>query len=184
MPSSVIGISSTFLGVVGFYLSAGFYSLALIIDIICASEFSLACGFRRRSALQKFLHTSSVMILVRVKELGRSSELTRSRNDQIWRVIEALVQSTAITSAASMSLVITFVNSTSVGYPTCLNVFPPLIVRSSDTIASRSHLSELTSNCLRPWGAGTCVLANCSAHRPQPSREGCSDGFEQSWEHI
>ena len=41
MPFSVIGISSTFLGVVGFYLSAGFYSLALIIDIICASEFGL-----------------------------------------------------------------------------------------------------------------------------------------------
>ncbi|TBU37469.1 hypothetical protein BD309DRAFT_876386 [Dichomitus squalens] len=102
--AGIIGISSTFLGVPGFYMSAGFYSLELMVDVI-----------------------SSIMILARVKEIGCDSQPTHARNIQMWRVIEALVQSTAITSAASMSLVITFVNSTYIGYPTCLNVLPPLI---------------------------------------------------------
>ena len=48
---------------------------------------------------------------------------------KLWKVLEATVQSTAVYSAAAVSLVITFVNSTDVGYPTCLNVFPALIVR-------------------------------------------------------
>ncbi|EJF60283.1 hypothetical protein DICSQDRAFT_171245 [Dichomitus squalens LYAD-421 SS1] len=46
---------------------------------------------------------------------------------KLWKVLEATVQSTAIYSAAAVSLVITFVNSTAVGYPTCLDVFPALI---------------------------------------------------------
>ena len=48
---------------------------------------------------------------------------------KLWKVLEATVQSTAIYSAAAISLVITFVNSTDIGYPTCLNIFPALIVR-------------------------------------------------------
>ncbi|TFK84489.1 hypothetical protein K466DRAFT_577280 [Polyporus arcularius HHB13444] len=73
---AVIGYTSTFTGIVGFYMSA---------------------------------------------VNNRKSKL------KIWKVIEATVQSTAIYSAAAVSLVITFVNSTAVGYPTCLNVFPALI---------------------------------------------------------
>ncbi len=58
------------------------------------------------------------------------NELNRRRSKlKIWKVIEATVQSTAIYSAATVSLVITFVNSTELGYPTCLNVFPALLVR-------------------------------------------------------
>ncbi|PIL26561.1 hypothetical protein GSI_12319 [Ganoderma sinense ZZ0214-1] len=105
----VVGVSSTFLGVAGFYMSAVFYSLGLLIDIVCA-----------------------ICILARVLRISRDSEVhhvhtRRSTQNQVWRVVEALVQSTAITCAASMSLVVTFVNSASLGYPTCLNVFPALI---------------------------------------------------------
>ena len=78
----------------------------------------------------------TVCILARVLRISRDSETnhalarrsTQSSQTQVWRVVEALVQSTAITCAASMSLVVTFLNSASLGYPTCLNVFPALIV--------------------------------------------------------
>ena len=53
---------------------------------------------------------------------------------KIWKVIEATVQSTAIYSAAAVSLVITFVNSTEIGYPTCLNIFPALLVRATPAL--------------------------------------------------
>ena len=76
----------------------------------------------------------TVCILTRVLRISRHSEsnqvlVRRSTQTQVWRVVEALVQSTAITCAASMSLVVTFLNNASLGYPTCLNIFPALIVR-------------------------------------------------------
>ncbi|KAI1795356.1 hypothetical protein LXA43DRAFT_1058505 [Ganoderma leucocontextum] len=105
----VVGVSSTFLGAAGFYMSAVFYSLGLVIDIVCA-----------------------ICILARVLRISRDSEINhmvtrRSTQTQVWRVVEALVQSTAITCAASISLVVTFLNNASLGYPTCLNIFPALI---------------------------------------------------------
>ena len=59
-----------------------------------------------------------------LKEVDR-----RQSKITIWKVVEATMQSAVIYSAAAVSLVITFVNSTAVGYPTCLNVFPALLVR-------------------------------------------------------
>ena len=75
----------------------------------------------------------AVCTMWRVYRLTREFQAVNNRKSKlkIWKVIEATVQSTAIYSAAAVSLVITFVNSTSVGYPTCLNVFPALIVRLS-----------------------------------------------------
>ncbi|KAI0753717.1 hypothetical protein C8Q74DRAFT_1211070 [Fomes fomentarius] len=102
----VIGYTSTFLGTIGFYMSVSFYGLSLLINMIC-----------------------TILIMWRVYYLTREfNELNRRRSTlKIWKVIEATVQSTAIYSAATVSLVITFVNSTELGYPTCLNVFPALL---------------------------------------------------------
>ncbi|KAI0742222.1 hypothetical protein C8Q80DRAFT_1122580 [Daedaleopsis nitida] len=103
---AVIGYTSTFVGVVGFYMSVAFYGISLLINIIC-----------------------TVCIMWRVYYLTREfQEVNRRRSNlKIWKVIEATVQSTAIYSAAAVSLVITFVNSTELGYPTCLNIFPALL---------------------------------------------------------
>ena len=94
----------------------------------------------------------TVCILTRVLRISRHSEsnqvlVRRSTQTQVWRVVEALVQSTAITCAASMSLVVTFLNNASLGYPTCLNIFPALIVRPSSPSSrpsSPAHPSKLT----------------------------------------
>ena len=129
-------MSSTFLGLAGFYMSAVFYSLGLLIDIVCASE-STSSSHSAVPLSQAYLcNLRAVCILARVLRISRESEgnhalARRSTQAQVWRVVEALVQSTAITCAASMSLVVTFVNSASLGYPTCLNIFPALIVRPS-----------------------------------------------------
>ena len=45
------------------------------------------------------------------------------------RVFEAVIQSAAIYSMASISLLVTMFISPDVGLYACLNVFPPLIVR-------------------------------------------------------
>ena len=97
----------------------------------------------------------------------------------MWRVAEALVQSTAITCAASMSLVVTFVNSASLGYPTCLNIFPALIVRSflsscstpiSTSISFPFHFLVFFVRCshLRPH------LHLLELTSPLPPRPSCS----------
>ncbi|KAH9903271.1 hypothetical protein C8Q73DRAFT_45728 [Cubamyces lactineus] len=54
-------------------------------------------------------------------------------------VAEAIVQSAAIYTVASASLLITFFASPHVGYLACLNIFPSLIVSSSIPRNSRSH---------------------------------------------
>ena len=71
------------------------------------------------------------MIVWRVFYLSREFRTVSPRRTRrkVWKVIEATIQSTAIYTAAGVSLVITFANSTSIGYPTCLNLFPALIVR-------------------------------------------------------
>ncbi|KAM5539573.1 hypothetical protein V8D89_006682 [Ganoderma adspersum] len=124
----VVGVSSTFLGSAGFYMSAVFYSLGLLIDIVCA-----------------------ICILARVLRISRDSEANhiatrRSTQMQVWRVVEALVQSTAITCAASMSLVVTFLNSASLGYPTCLNIFPALIALVFSLTVLRIALNARTAD--------------------------------------
>ncbi len=52
------------------------------------------------------------------------------------RVVEAIVQSAAIYSTASIALVVTSFLSPNIGYVACLSVFPQLIVRSCFTGAS------------------------------------------------
>ncbi|KAI0691690.1 hypothetical protein C8Q76DRAFT_257311 [Earliella scabrosa] len=103
---AVIGYTSTFLGIIGFYMSVAFYGISLLINVIC-----------------------TVLIMWRVYYLTREFQEVNRRKSKlkIWKVIEATVQSTAIYSAAAVSLVITFVNSTEIGYPTCLNIFPALL---------------------------------------------------------
>ena len=46
------------------------------------------------------------------------------------RVIQALIQSAAMYSLASISLIITFFLSPNIGYVACLSIFSPLIVGS------------------------------------------------------
>ena len=72
-----------------------------------------------------------MLIVWRVVYLSREFRVVspRKTNRKVLKVIEATVQSTAIYTAAGVSLVITFANSTAIGYPTCLNLFPALIVR-------------------------------------------------------
>ena len=78
----------------------------------------------------------AVLIMWRVYYLTREFQEVNRRKSKlkIWKVIEATVQSTAIYSAAAVSLVITFVNSTEIGYPTCLNIFPALLVRATPAL--------------------------------------------------
>ena len=78
----------------------------------------------------------AVCILLKVVRISRdfNGVYLQGHKLKLWKVLEATVQSTAIYSAAAVSLVITFVNSTAVGYPTCLDVFPALIVRTARTL--------------------------------------------------
>ncbi|RPD72802.1 hypothetical protein L226DRAFT_466444 [Lentinus tigrinus ALCF2SS1-7] len=117
---AIIGYTSTFTGIVGFYMSVAFYGISLFINVICT-----AC------------------ILWRVFRLTREFQAVNNRKSKlkIWKVIEATVQSTAIYSAAMISLVITFVNSTELGYPTCLNIFPSLIALVFSFIVIRVALN-------------------------------------------
>ena len=54
------------------------------------------------------------------------------------RLIEAVIESAAIYSLASISLLGTFIVSRNVGYTVSMCVFPPLIVRSP--LPSSGHL--------------------------------------------
>ncbi len=142
----VIGYTSTFTGIVGFYMSVAFYGISLFINVICTGTSAhlprstpsnitdlgpapLSLSIRNHRACADL----PVCIMWRVYRLTREFQAVNNRKSKlkIWKVIEATVQSTAIYSAAAVSLVITFVNSTAVGYPTCLNVFPALIVCTS-----------------------------------------------------
>ena len=59
------------------------------------------------------------------------------------RVFEAIIQSAAIYSVASISLIATALVSRNIAYPTCLDAFPPLIVRLSP-LCARTRISLLT----------------------------------------
>lgn len=59
------------------------------------------------------------------------------------RVFGAIIQSAAIYSVASISLLVTVFVSPNIAYPTCLDAFPPLIVRLSP-LRSRTRISLLT----------------------------------------
>ena len=50
---------------------------------------------------------------------------------QYHRLVEAIVQSAAIYSTASIALVVTFFLSPNIGFPMCLSAFSQLIVRLS-----------------------------------------------------
>ena len=63
------------------------------------------------------------------------------------RVFEAIIQSAAIYSAASISLLVTTLISPNIGLYACLCVFPPLIVRPS------AHVSEYWAD-VAPLGFG------------------------------
>ena len=87
-----------------------------------------------------YLHNIAGLILWRV--ISRRRQLAESSvppvaSTTIWKVVEATAQTTAINAAAAASLVITFANSTEAAYPTCLNVFPALIVRARVPLAMR-----------------------------------------------
>ncbi|KAI1795350.1 hypothetical protein LXA43DRAFT_38415 [Ganoderma leucocontextum] len=106
LADAVVGHACAFLGVAGFYMSVVFYAISLILNVIC-----------------------TVCIMLKVFRITRDFHgvYLQGHKLKLWKVLEATVQSTAIYSAAAVSLVITFVNSTDIGYPTCLNVFPALI---------------------------------------------------------
>ncbi|KAM5539570.1 hypothetical protein V8D89_006679 [Ganoderma adspersum] len=106
LADAVVGYACAFLGVAGFYMSVVFYAISLILNVIC-----------------------TVCIMLKVFRITRDFHgvYLQGHKLKLWKVLEATVQSTAVYSAAAVSLVITFVNSTDIGYPTCLNVFPALI---------------------------------------------------------
>ncbi|KAM5539318.1 hypothetical protein V8D89_007009 [Ganoderma adspersum] len=106
LADAVVGYACAFLGVAGFYMSVVFYAISLILNVIC-----------------------TVCIMLKVLRITRDFHgvYLQGHKLKLWKVLEATVQSTAVYSAAAVSLVITFVNSTDIGYPTCLNVFPALI---------------------------------------------------------
>ena len=111
-------------------MSVAFYALSLIVNVICTGE----C---LPSSTERFmLNARAVCILLKVVGISRDFHgvYLQGHKLKLWKVLEATVQSTAIYSAAAVSLVITFVNSTAVGYPTCLDVFPALIVRTARTL--------------------------------------------------
>ncbi|KAI0324530.1 hypothetical protein GY45DRAFT_363226 [Cubamyces sp. BRFM 1775] len=55
------------------------------------------------------------------------SSIHSKRSYMVRKASEAIVQSAAIYSIASVAVVITYLFSSNVGWPVCLNVFPPLI---------------------------------------------------------
>ena len=108
-------------------MSVAFYAISLIVNVICTGECLPS------STERSMLNARAVCILLKVVRISRdfNGVYLQGHKLKLWKVLEATVQSTAIYSAAAVSLVITFVNSTAVGYPTCLDVFPALIVRSA-----------------------------------------------------
>ncbi|PIL26552.1 hypothetical protein GSI_12310 [Ganoderma sinense ZZ0214-1] len=120
LADAVVGYPCAFLGVTGFYMSVVFYAISLILNVICT-----AC------------------IMLKVFRITRDFHgvYLQGHRLKLWKVLEATVQTTAIYSAGAVSLVITFVNSTDVGYPTCLNVFPAVIGLVFSFIAIRIALN-------------------------------------------
>ncbi len=86
------------------------------------------------------------------------------------RVVEAIVQSAAIYSTASIALVVTSFLSPNIGYVACLSVFPQLIVRSWSPQASfwTSELIVPNTDCTRRGNSLGCgVLPDRHPHCAQ-----------------
>ena len=142
--NSGIGYASTFIGFLGFYLSVAFYAMSFLINAICSSKLA----YPSPSSAVSHTQTTSVFILCRVVSLSRQLGNTPLRvplfRTTWWKVVEATLQSTAIYAAAAISLIVTFLDSTGSAYPTCLNVFPALIVRATDhDVAMKIFTQEL-----------------------------------------
>lgn len=71
---------------------------------------------------------SSVLIIWRVFRSADQYMPPSTRLKLFGMVVEAIVQSAAIYSMASISLIITNVESIDIGFEACLSIFPPLIV--------------------------------------------------------
>ncbi|KAI0364031.1 hypothetical protein BV20DRAFT_57051 [Pilatotrama ljubarskyi] len=75
--------------------------------------------------------TATGLIMKRILWSQGSARERRSRGSQRktmqWRVVESLVQSAAIYSAASISLAVTSFLSPAIGFPACHSVFPSII---------------------------------------------------------
>ena len=121
-----IGYSATFLGEVGFYMSVAFYAFSFLINVLCSGMF---LQIVHSTLLNASNVTGLVMWRVIVVHRRVHKSLKSLGRQTWWKVFEATIQSTAINAVAAVSLVITFANSTEVAYPTCLNLFPALIVR-------------------------------------------------------
>lgn len=123
-----IGYSATFLGEVGFYMSVAFYAFSFLTNVLCSGMFSQIV---LSTVLNAGNATGLVMWRVIVIHRRVHKSLKALGRQTRWKVFEAIIQSTAINALAAVSLVITFANSTDAAYPTCLNVFPALIVRQT-----------------------------------------------------
>ncbi|KAI0351211.1 hypothetical protein OH77DRAFT_1462363 [Trametes cingulata] len=75
--------------------------------------------------------TSTALIMKRILWSQGGARERRARGSQRktvqWRVVESLVQSAAIYSAASISLAVTSFLSPAIGFPACHSVFPSII---------------------------------------------------------
>ena len=96
-----------------------FFVMSFFTNVICTGMYSDASLLCRHS-----LSVMTVLIIWRVLRLTYGPH-----SDSVLRkVIESIVQSAAVYSTASIALVITVLESPTVGYVICLNAFPALIV--------------------------------------------------------
>ncbi|EIW56942.1 uncharacterized protein TRAVEDRAFT_49753 [Trametes versicolor FP-101664 SS1] len=69
----------------------------------------------------------SALIMWRVLRNTNQYMPLSARLGLLWKVVEAIVQSAAIYSLASIALLVTFFISPNIGFTACAGVFPPLI---------------------------------------------------------
>lgn len=194
VPARSSPIADYFLSVCGFcyallpFMNLVFFSFSFFTNTLSSGEFVNLCAVGPIEAYK--LHLREALLVWRVLR-SKGPEV-----DDSWkwhsraifnfvryrRVFEAIIQSAAIYSTASLSLLITTFVSPNIGLYACLCAFPPLIVRHSVSVcpSQRSaYIASLGSSIFthrdpdwaQIWDLGTCPhhtglrIYSCSANQ-------------------
>ncbi len=100
-----------------------FFVTTLLTNIMCTGTCQL-------TPINHSFHTIPCVVFI-ISRVALFTYGTGARpTPLLWKVVEGMIQSAAIYSAASVVLVVTIFASAHVVYVACLNVFPALTVRS------------------------------------------------------
>lgn len=152
-----------------------FFCLSFTSNVLCSGTLLGLFYTDARGALQRpsfMADFSSVLIIWRVFRNADQYTPPSTRLKRFGRVVEAIVQSAAIYSMASLSLIITNFESIDIGFEACLSIFPPLIV-------SARRIS-VASQTLQPCFTGPRILL----HSPTNGQELCRRRSQAHFTHM